>query len=225
MSSNLVLDLLEQPPIELLLAHMEDVRKCVSLMPELIDKINDGDWGKAKIVYQSVVDLEQSADKKKQALRKLLRKDLILQIPKREILKIILEQDKLANFARDVCGLMLWRNESWPKIINQQMYDFATAIVDTCTCADSCLKVFSSLFGTVFSKDNKDLLDLKITDLENAESMTDALQCNIRGLLLSEETKYPPVHIVCLYDIINIMGNIADHAQAYGHFLFVCVSD
>lgn len=225
MSNTCVLDLFEQPPLELLNAHMQDVLQCVNALPKFLTSIAHDNWQQAEDIYQEVVKAEQAADEKKAGFRKLLRKDLILQISKRELLKIVHEQDKLANATRDICGLLLWRRTSFPANTKEVLPKYAESIVNTCEHASNCLATLAALVESVFPKDGIQKLDESLLLLEKSESISDDLQCDIRSKLLLEENNYSAVQMICFYEIISELGNIADMAQTYGHFLFVCVSD
>ena len=220
-----VLDLFEQPPLELLLAHMQDVQSCAECLPKFISAINDGDWQLAESICKTVVDYEHKADAKKSGFRKLLRKELMLQISKRELLKIVHEQDKIANATRDVCGLLLWRKTQFPESVRTALNNYALAIINTCQHAQTCLTTLATIVDSVFTKDCILKLDENLLLLEKSESITDDLQCDMRKLLLKEEANYSPVQMISFYDVVANIGAIADMAESYGHFLFVCVSD
>ena len=225
MSNTCVMDLFEKPPLELLEDHMRDVLACVEFLPDFFAAIAAGDWAAAEATYLQVVKYEHAADEKKAKFRKLLRKDLILQLSKRELLKIMHEQDKMANATRDICGLMLWRRTQFPKVAEAALTQYTQAIIETCQHAAHCLATLAALVAAVFAKDGIQKLDDNLLLLEKSESITDDLQCNIRNLLLSEEKNYSAIQMICFYDIVSNIGNIADLAESYGHFLFVCVSD
>lgn len=225
MTNICVLDLLEQPPIELLLKHMKDVQDCVKQLRPFVQAIGKDDWAKAEQIFQNVVESEHQADTKKAGFRKLLRKDLILQISKSELLKVVIEQDKIANLTRDVCGLLLWRKQAFPENVRSDLELYVDAIIDTCNYAMASLEIMAATVDAVFSKDSRQLLDEQLGLLEQAESVTDDLQCKIRSSLLECEKQFTAVQMICYYDIINQMGTIADQAESYGHLLFVCVSD
>lgn len=225
MSNLCALELIEQPPLKLLLRHMKDAQLCVSLLLPFIEAVNADNWQLAEELFKDVVRYENDADKKKRDLRQLLRKDLILQLSKSELLRILMEQDKIANFTRDVCGILLWRKTRFPEDMQAVVIEYVNAILETCALAKSCLEVLVTTVDAVFNKDGKDLLDQNLMQLETAESVTDEMQYKLRSLLLAKENNYTAVQMICFYDIVRGMGLIADQAESYGHLLFVSVSD
>lgn len=225
MSNTCVIDLFEQPPIRLLLKHMEDVEQCVKLLPVFIQDAVNGDWQSAQNTFNKVVDIEHRADQKKFALRDLLRKDLILQVQKRDLLNLVIEQDKMANTTRDVCGLLLWRRDQFPHSLDGILSEYSKSVFNTCSYAKACLEVLVTSIDSVFTKESIAQLDEKLKKLEMAESETDTLQYDIRQKLLLEEQNFKGVQMVCFYDVISKIGSIADRAESYGQLLFVCVSD
>lgn len=225
MTNTCVLDLLENPPLELLKSHMSDVLKCVTFLPVLFEAVADENWQLAETIYQDVVSSEHSADEKKASFRKLLRKDLILQVPKADMLRIVHEQDKIANIARDIAGLVLWRRTSFPDTLRLTLPQYAKSIVTTCDYANFCLESFADLVESLFSRDGIKKLDENLLLLEQSESVCDGLECELRSQLILQESNYSAVQMICFYDIIHAIGSLADMAKSYGHFLFVCVSD
>ncbi|MBN0099014.1 DUF47 family protein, partial [Pseudomonas aeruginosa] len=67
------------------------------------------DWAQVEQVQQDMVRLEQEAERLKKNVRMHLPKSLFLPVPRSDLLELLSVQDKVANRAKDIVGLMLGR--------------------------------------------------------------------------------------------------------------------
>src|SRR5690606_33715687 len=90
------------------------------------------DWQRVEQVQQEMVRLEKEADKLKRNVRIRLPKSLFLPVPRSDLLELLSVQDKVANRAKDIAGLMLGRNMSIPQPLEGIILAFVQRSVDAC---------------------------------------------------------------------------------------------
>ena len=99
------------------------------LIPFIEASINN-DWELATTIQQTISDLESDADQIKKDIRLHLPKSLWLPVNRSDLLNLITRQDKIANRAKDISGLMLGRKNSlYPTAIASIMLEYSKTAV------------------------------------------------------------------------------------------------
>src|SRR5690606_15079556 len=86
-------------------------------------------WQLASDIQKQIVDLEHQADDIKQQLRLNLPKSLLLPVHRSDLLELITMQDRIANRAKDIAGIIIGRRMAIPSNMKAQMNEFVTASV------------------------------------------------------------------------------------------------
>ena len=106
--------LFAQSPIRPIQEHMAKAQSCVVLLREFLEASFVKDWEKAYSLQQEIRRIENEADDIKANVRISLPKNIFLPVPRTDLLGLLSTQDKLANGAKDVAGLMLGRKMEIP---------------------------------------------------------------------------------------------------------------
>ena len=67
------------------------------------------EWETAYDIQQKIIKFEHEADAIKRSIRLSLPKSLFLPVPRTDLLQIVTVQDKVANRAKDIAGLVVGR--------------------------------------------------------------------------------------------------------------------
>ncbi len=108
-------------PIKPLQQHYDTVNECALGLGEFFAGVSSNDWAKAKAARQRIADLENQADALKKEFRLNLPKSLFLPVSRTDLLELVSVQDKVANKAKDIAGLMLGRQMTIPAPIADAM--------------------------------------------------------------------------------------------------------
>ena len=163
--------------------------------------------------------LENEADKLKKSVRQHLPKSLFLPVPRSDLLDLLSVQDKIANRAKDIAGLMLGRCMTIPQPLQPQMLAYVQRTVDASAQALKALKELDSLLETGFSGREATLVEKMVEELEEIERETDRMQITVRRALFNLEKDLPAVDVIFLYKIIEWIGDVADRAERVGNRL------
>lgn len=209
-------NLFGRSPIKPMQEHMAvAVRATAELIPFFQAVVAD-DWEAAAKVQEHITELENEADEIKKQLRLHLPKSLFLPVPRTDLLELLTMQDRIANRAKDIAGIMLGRKMSIPVVMQPQMLAFVEAGVRTAEQALTAINELDELLETGFSGRELTVVENMIHELDRLEGDADVLEVNIRAALFSLESQLPPVDVIFLYSVIDWIGDLANRAHDVG---------
>jgi len=203
-------------PIRPLQKHMESVHTCISQLTPFFDAVLAGDWDEARKQQAEVSRLENAADDLKRELRLNMPRSLFMAVSRRDLLEVLTMQDKIANKAKDIAGLITGREMSFPADFGPLLKDFISRSIDASAQAQKAINELDELVETGFRGNEVQLVEAMIHKLDKIESDTDTIQIKIRSTLFAIETELNPVEVMFLYRIIDWIGDLGDLAQRVG---------
>ena len=198
--------------------------QCVTVLGSFLDAVNNEDWDQAAVCQQQIKQLENDADNQKRAIRKGLTSNLLMPFSRADAISLLTMQDKLANKAKDVAGIMLGRQMSIPEPISKQFREHYQACSDTAKAAKRAIDELDDLLETGFATREFKLIMGFVEELDALEEGCDEIEIKLRKSLLDIEDQLSPVNVVFLYRVIQLIGEIADIAERIGNRLIVLVS-
>ncbi|MFT5502527.1 MAG: putative phosphate transport protein (TIGR00153 family) [Gammaproteobacteria bacterium] len=216
MASNYFSKIFSHSPFKAMQEHMVIVNECVQLLSPFFNAVLKGDHSKAKAVYKEISKLENKADALKKKLRLQMPNGLFMPVSRRDLLELLLVQDKAANQAKDIAGLVTGRKMVFPEPIAEQLTGYVSRCEDACKQALKVINELDDLVETGFSGREVKLVASIIHDLDDIESDTDKLQIKIRATLLKIEKDLPPVDVMFFYKVIEGIGEVADISERIG---------
>ena len=207
-------------PIKPLQQHYDTVHQCACTLADFFTAVTQSDWDQARTLRKRIAELENEADELKKEFRLNLPKSLFLPVPRTDLLELISVQDKVANKAKDISGLMLGREMSIPATLADAMLSYVQGAIDTSAQAQKAINELDELVETGFSGREIKLVE----DLDRLERANDEQQITIRATLFKLESELPPVDVIFLYKIIEWVGDLADRAQKVGGRLQMLVA-
>jgi hypothetical protein len=195
---------------------MEIVEQCVRLLTPFFKAVLNEDHAKAKDIYRSIGKLENKADTLKKKLRLHMPKGLFMPVARRDLLELLLVQDKVANQTKDISGIIVGRKMSFPKSLARLLPEYVKRCEDACKQAKKVINELDELVETGFAGKEIKIVASIINELDGIEKDTDKMQIKIRAALLKIEKDLPPVDVIFYYKIIESIGDVADIAQRIG---------
>ena len=219
MPINPFVSLFGRSPIGPMQQHIAKAHECAANLVPFFEAIMAEDWVKVEQVQQEMSRLEHEADKLKKSVRLHLPKSLFLPVPRSDLLELLSVQDKVANRAKDIAGLMLGRQMAIPQALQPLMRTYVQRSVDASAQALKAMNELDELLETGFAGREAVLVETLIEELGSIENDTDLLQIEVRRNLFKLEMDIPPVYVMFLYQIIDWVGDVADRAQRVGNRL------
>src|SRR6185312_16759641 len=181
-------------------------------------------WSEVELIQRDIGRLEHEADDLKRDLRLHLPKGLFLPVSRSDLLELLTVQDRLANKAKDIAGVVLGRKMIFPDNMALPFMEFLHRSIDASQQANIAINELDELLETGFSGCEIKLVESMIADLSAIERDTDEKQIKLRQSLFEIEATLPPVNVMFLYKIIEWTGELADRAREIGDRLQILLA-
>jgi len=211
-------------PVGPIQEHMHTSYRCAKELVSFFTYVIADDWQNATASRERIVKLENDADTLKKQIRSQLPKSLLMPVPREDLLELLQVQDKIANRARDVSGIVLGRKARIPAAVQDKFVEFVSRNVDAAKQARKSIRELDELYETGFRGAEATLVEELVNTLDQIENDTDALQIEVRAQLFAIETDLPPIDVMFLYRIIELTGEIGDMAERIGRRLELLLS-
>lgn len=218
------LNMFGRSPIRPLEEHMAKVHACVSQLGPFFEAVFQQKWSAVELIQQDIVRLENEADDLKRDLRLHLPKGLFLPVSRSDLLELLTVQDRLANKAKDIAGIVFGRRMVFPDVIAEQFTDFLKRCIEASKQADKAIHELDELLETGFSGSEIKLVEAMIAKLSRIERDTDDKQIRLRHIMFDLESTLPPVNVIFLYKVIEWTGELADRAREVGDRLQILLA-
>ncbi len=215
-TKNFFANIFGRSPFEPLQEHIATAHQCAAELLPFFQAVYKEDWEAALEVQSKIARLENDADDLQKSIRLQLPKSLFLPVPRTDLISLLTSQDKIANRAEDIAGLMLGRKMTIPEPLKEPVFNYLKTSVAASNQAVVAINELDELVETAFGGREVRLVQKMITKLNEIEHETDQIQVNIRSTLFSLEKELPPIDVMFLYKIIDGIGDLADRAQQVG---------
>lgn len=203
---------------------MVKVMETVAPLNTLVEAVLAHDMDRVAAIQEEVARHENEADDLKHELRLHLPRSLFMPVERRDVLEVLNTQDRIANRAKDIAGLIRGRRMTIPESIADDFSEFISRGVDACAQAHRIIDELDELVETGFSGVEVDRVQEMIKELDRIEKDTDVIQIRIRSKLFDIERDLPPIDVMFLYRIIDWTGDLGDRAQRVGSRLQIMLA-
>lgn len=216
MARTTISSLFGSSPVRPLQTHMASVQECIVELVPFFEAALQEDWKDAKAQQKKIAKLEGEADKLKRKLRLHLPKSLFMPVSRRDLLEVLTMQDKIANKAKDIAGIIIGRKMTFPDTMHEKLVNFVSRSIDASKQAQEAINELDELVETGFGGKEVKLVESMIKQLDAIESETDKLQVKVRAELFKKEKDLPPVDVMFMYRVIDWIGDLGDLSQRVG---------
>ena len=221
---NYVAGIFGASPVAPLQDHMEQCYKAAKELNAFFTAVTHNDWATVKVHREAIVTLENAADESKAQIRANLPKSLFMPVAREDLLELVLVQDRIPNLARDISGLVIGRKMQIPPDMQQSFLEFVSRNIDAARKARKTISELDELYETGFRGAELDLVTSFIAELDQIENDTDRQQMKVRDQLFALEADLPPVNVMFLYRVIELIGQIGDQAERIGRRLELIIT-
>ena len=211
-------------PIRPIQKHMAKAQNCITLLGDFLEATYSKEWQKAEEIQETICKTENEADTLKRDIRTHLPRSLWLPVARNDLLEMLQIQDRLANRARDIAGLMLGRKIEIPIELVEGVRDYYHKNLNTSAQALKAINELDELLETGFRGKEATLVEGLVVELDELEHQSDVSQIKLRAMLFQMEDSLPPVHVIFLYKIIDRLGELADISQKVGSRLLLLIA-
>ena len=222
--NNPISALFGRSPITPIQQHMAKAQSCITLLGDFLEASYNKDWLKAEEIQLAIHNTENEADALKREIRTHLPRSLWLPVARNDLLEMLQIQDRLANQARDIAGIMLGRKIEIPEELIECVRDYYQKNLNTSMQALKAINELDELLETGFRGKEATLVEGLVVELDELEHQSDVSQVKLRAMLFQMEDSLPPVHVIFLYKIIDRLGELADISQKVGSRLLLLIA-
>ena len=222
--NNPISALFGRSPIRPIQQHMAKAQSCITLLGDFLEASYNKDWLKAEEIQLAIHNTENEADALKREIRTHLPRSLWLPVARNDLLEMLQIQDRLANQARDIAGIMLGRKIEIPEELIACVRDYYQKNLNTSMQALKAINELDELLETGFRGKEATLVEGLVVELDELEHQSDVSQVKLRAMLFQLEDSLPPVHVMFLYKIIDRLGELADISQKVGSRLLLLIA-
>mgnify|MGYP003667751894 CR=1 FL=1 len=212
-------------PIGPIQEHMAMADRAAQLVPQLLRASAADDWEAAAALHRDIAEAEATADKLKRSVRRHLPKRLFLPVPRSDLLTLVAVQDHIANTAKDIAGLIIGRNIRFPTPLQGAAVDLAEASAATSHQALKAIQELDELLEVGFTGGGEiRRVESMLQSVDELERRSDVIAVDLRTGLFELENDLPPVEVIFLYQIITLLGTVADDAESVGDRLQILMA-
>jgi len=216
--------LFAESPFKPLQTHIETVHECTQQLTPFLDAVINEDWDEVIVWHKKIRDLEHSADEMKREIRLNLPKGIFLPVDRRDLLDLLSRQDRIANLAKDIAGVIFGRKLTFPKSMKQELKSYVSRNIDACAQAVKAVNELDELITSGFRGQESALVEKLIDELDQIENDSDNQQKELRTQLLALESDLNCIDVMFMYKVIDFIGGLADNAQLVGDRLELMVT-
>ncbi|WP_207061573.1 TIGR00153 family protein [Motiliproteus sp. SC1-56] len=203
-------------PVKPMQQHIEKAHACAMELVPFFEAVLAKDWKKAEAAQLRITELEHEADELKRGVRAHLPKSLFMPVPRTDLLELLRMQDRIANKAKDIAGIMLGRQMEIPPSMAEAVTGYVRSSLAVSAQAVVALNELDELVAAGFRGREADLVDGMIQRLDELEHDADMREREVRHMLLALEKDLPPIDVMFLYKVIDWIGELADRAEQVG---------
>ena len=211
-------------PIRPIEQHMYQVYQCAKQLIPFFDAVLLQDWDTARTIQASIVALEKEADVIKRDLRLHLPTGLFLPVGRTDVLELLSVQDRIANKAEDIAGLMIGRQMLIPDALSGLLMPLLTRSLDAAKQACKAINELDQLLESGFRGSEVNIVEDMIVTLDEIEHDSDRKLSDMRHRIFEIEGDLPALEVMFLYKLVQWIGDLADLAQTVGGRLQILIA-
>lgn len=211
-------------PIRPIEQHMRKAHQCAKQLYPFFEAVLRQDWLTAETIKKKISALEKEADLIKRDLRLHLPTGLFLPVSRTDLLELLSAQDRIANKAQDIAGLIVSRQMIIPDSLASAFIPFLHRCLDASKQACKAINELDELLESGFRGNEVKIVEEMIMTLDEIEHDSDEKLADIRHRIFALEKDLPAIEIVFLYKLVQWIGDLADHAQTVGGRLQILIA-
>jgi predicted phosphate transport protein (TIGR00153 family) len=211
-------------PIRPIEQHIRKAHQCAKKLYPFFEAVLNNDWETAQAIQEKIISYEREADIIKRDLRLNLPTGLFLPVSRTDLLELLNTQDKIANKAEHIAGLIMSRRMTIPESLVSVFMPFLHRCLDASKQACKAINELDELLETGFRGSEVKIVEEMILQLDEIEHESDEQLADIRHRIFELESKLSAIEIMFLYKLVQWVGDLAENAQTVGARLQILIA-
>lgn len=203
-------------PFGPIIEHAKKVHECVELINPLIKAWLREDWPEIDRLVNEISRKEHEADKLKIEIRNRLPKSLFYPVPRGDLLRILENQDNIADTVEDLSVVLTLRKTRLPKVLIADFEDFVALVMETCKMVISANQKLELLLEASFTGPKTEKVLKTVDEIGVLEWKCDNKSRELVKKLIAMEDQLEPLTILFNMKIIEVLGDISNYAENCG---------
>ncbi len=203
---------------------MRMVFSCICLIPPLLDALYRKDKDQLAEYADEIIRLESEADEIKHIFRINMPNTLLLPVDREDLLRLISDQDQLADIAEEIAKLLLYRDMYVPEPLKAIVDELLEGTMEISASAKDMIEQLDELLQVGFRGREQKKVEEMIAGVRRKEHNIDAIMHRTRRTLFENEHQLDPVSTVFWYQLIDRLGSISDQAENVSDRLLLFLS-
>ncbi len=211
-----IFELFGKSPFEPLAKHGEMVEQVIQEVEPLVEALLAQDWAEAQAVADRISREEHEADQLKAEIRDHLPRSLFLPVDRGDLLRLLKEQDAMADAVEDLSVLITMRDTRVPGILQPRVHELVDKVLEASGTWFAISRLLPHLQEAAFTgPEVKKVLDL-IQKLGEQEWRSDQLGAQLGRETVRLEEELGAVSLTFIMRIGQKLGDVPNHAETAG---------
>ncbi len=203
-------------PFGPLIEHAKKVNECIELLMPVTEAWLKGDWKEVVRLQKRISKAEHQADDIKINIRHNLPKGHFYPVPRGGLLRVLQNQDDMADSVEDFAILLTLRKTTLPETLRSDFQSFIKKVIKTCKKALSAIKDLDMLLEASFTGPEAEKVLATVDEVGTMEWEVDLHTHSLVRKLLVLEDKISTLNIIFCMNIIQTLSSLCDHAENSG---------
>ena len=211
-------------PFKPIQQHMRMVFSCICLLPPLLEALYRKDKAQLSEYAAEIIRLESEADEIKNIFRLKMPNTLLLPVDREDLLRLMSDQDNLADITEEIAKIVLYRDMTVPDAIKEHIDELLEGTMEISASAKDMIEELDELLQVGFRGREQKKVEEMIAGVRRKEHNIDSIMHRTRRALFENEQQLDPVSTVFWYQLIDLLGSISDQAENVADRLLLFIS-
>ena len=211
-------------PFKPIQEHMRMVFSCICFIPPLLDALYRKDQEQLSEYAAEIIRLESEADEIKNIFRLKMPNTLLLPVDREDLLRLMSDQDNLADIAEEIAKIVLYRDMTVPDAIKKLIDELLEGTMEISSSAKDMIEQLDELLQVGFRGREQVKVEEMIAGVRRKEHNIDSIMHRTKRALFENEHQLDPVSAVFWYQLIDLLGSISDQAENISDRLLLFLS-
>ncbi|MDG2348569.1 MAG: DUF47 family protein [Gammaproteobacteria bacterium] len=220
-----ILKLIGRSPVRGLRKHLKLTEEMLMKLEPFFHAIFSKDYHVAQEIFDEMLNIERAADRRKDKVRRLMNKQLMMAFPRGEILYMLNAQEKILNLLRDTAATLVGRKIVIPPQVEPTFFEFLNAVLNCMRKFNKAILELDDLVETGFGHIFREHVINAAHDIDQLEQKVDDIEVVLRHTLFLVESSFNQIDLIFMYQSIDKLSRVANILEELGGRLIMLVNN
>jgi hypothetical protein len=207
-------EIVRRSPFDGLLSHNEKAKECISILKDAMEAYCDEEWERFEELTNKIIKIEHEADLIKGNIRAHLPKSIFMPVDKSAFLDCLREEDAILDYAEDASVWLKFKRNVIPNEFREDFLKHLEKVIECVNAYDNAVKEVKALVRGAVRQKDREKAKQAIKETHRKEWEADEVEKRLTKNIFSADLD--PLSIFHLIKVVELIGEIADHAENAG---------